>query len=44
MASFSQYKSRVQQRGETTRGRELYYEKRYLKENAVNSLNLSIIS
>ena len=39
MASFSQYKSRVQQRGETTRERELYYEKRYLKENAVNSLS-----
>lgn len=39
MASFSQYKSRVEQRGTTTRERELYYEKRYLKENAVNSLS-----
>ena len=39
MASFEQYKSRVQQRGNTTRDRELYYEKRYLKEKAINSLS-----
>ena len=39
MASFEQYKSRVQQRGDTTRDRELYYEKRYLKEKAIDSLS-----
>ena len=39
MASFEQYKSRVQQRGNTTRDRELYYEKRYLKDKAIDSLS-----
>ena len=39
MATFEQYKARVQQRGTTTRERDLYYEKRYLKELAVNSLS-----
>ena len=39
MASFEEYKSRIQQRGNTTRDRELYYEKRYLKEKAIDSLS-----
>ena len=39
MATFEQYKSRLHQRGSTTRDRELYYEKRYLKERAIESLS-----
>lgn len=39
MATFEQYKSRLHQRGNTTRERELYYEKRYLKERAIESLS-----
>lgn len=39
MATFEQYKSRVQQRGQTLRERDLYYEKRYLKERDPESLS-----
>jgi len=39
MADFSQYKSRVTQRGKTTRERDLYYEKRFLRERDVDSLS-----
>lgn len=39
MATFEQYKSRVQQRGDTARKRDLYYEKRHLKERAIESLS-----
>lgn len=39
MATFDQYKTRLHQRGTTARERELYYEKRYLKENAIHSLS-----
>ena len=39
MADFNAYKARVQFRGTTQRDRTLYYEKRNLKLNAVNSLS-----
>ena len=39
MADFDSYKARVQFRGTTQRDRTLYYEKRNLKLNAVNSLS-----
>ena len=39
MATFDQYKARVNQRGTTDRERELYYEKQYIKSLAVNSLS-----
>ena len=39
MANFDAYKARVHQRGDTERGRTLYYEKEYLKELAINSLS-----
>lgn len=39
MATFANYKARVNQRGDTERERTLYYEKEYLKELAVNSLS-----
>lgn len=39
MATFESYKARVHQRGETIRERTLYYEKKHLKELAVNSLS-----
>ncbi len=39
MATFDQYKARVNQRGTTDRERELYYEKQHIKSLAVNSLS-----
>lgn len=39
MADFDMYKERVKFRGETQRDRTLYYEKRNLKINAINSLS-----
>lgn len=39
MANFDAYKARVHQRGNTERDRTLYYEKKYLKELAINSLS-----
>lgn len=39
MADFNMYKERVKFRGETQRDRTLYYEKRNLKINAINSLS-----
>lgn len=39
MATFEQYKSRLHQRGDTMRERELYYEKRHLKETMPNTLS-----
>lgn len=39
MASFDAYVARVNQRGDTERERTLYYQKRYLKNLAVNSLS-----
>lgn len=39
MASFDAYVARVNQRGDTERERTLYYQKRYLKNLAINSLS-----
>ena len=39
MATFEEYKGRVNQRGNTERARTLYYEKEHLKSLAVNSLS-----
>ena len=39
MATFEEYKGRVNQRGNTERARTLYYEKEHLKTLAVNSLS-----
>ena len=39
MADFNMYRERVKFRGETQRDRTLYYEKRNLKINAINSLS-----
>lgn len=39
MVNFDAYKARVHQRGDTERDRTLYYEKKYLKELAINSLS-----
>lgn len=39
MATFEEYKGRVNQRGDTERARTLYYEKEHLKTLAVNSLS-----
>lgn len=39
MATFDSYKARVLQRGDTMRERTLFYEKKHIKELAVNSLS-----